>query len=51
MRRAACALQVEGMKMTLKTATAPPPPMVDRTVVANDKFVGAEQERQQLIMK
>ena len=46
-------LQVSGIKETLKTATASPalPPQENRYVAANDKFVGSEYDKQQLIMK
>ncbi|GIL81703.1 hypothetical protein Vretimale_1343 [Volvox reticuliferus] len=46
--------QVEGMKETLRTATAPPPNVSaaeSKAVAANDKFLSGQYETQQLMLK
>jgi hypothetical protein len=46
-------MQVKGIKETLKTATATPAalPPDNRFTAANDKFLGGEYDKQQLVMK
>ncbi len=46
--------QVEGMRETLKTATAPSPAVSAveaKAIAANDKFLGGQYESQQLMLK
>lgn len=44
--------QLEGMKETLRTATAPPPPLPEnRAVAQNQNFIKSQYEQQQLMLK